>query len=62
VWSETFGEGDIDYRPLATVLRDLRFAGPLIMEQCGEKGTPAELVPVERERRSRQWVREVFGA
>ena len=61
VWSETFGDGDIDYRPLAAALRGLRFDGPLILEQCAETGTPQELPPVERERRSRQWVREVFG-
>ena len=61
IWSQTFGEGDIDYRPLAGLLRETKFAGPLILEQCFEQGTPADLPPVERERRSRQRVREVFG-
>lgn len=62
VWTETLGEGDIDYRRLAAVLRGLRFAGPAIMEQATETGTTAVLAPVERERASCQWVRQVFGA
>lgn len=61
VWSEVLADGDIDYRPLAATLRDLRFAGPLIMEQCFEDGTPQTLTPLERHRRSRDYVRHVFG-
>ncbi len=62
VWAQTLGDGDIDYRPLAAALRALSFDGPAILEQCFEEGTPSDLPPVERERRSRQWVRGMFGA
>ncbi|OGV72741.1 MAG: hypothetical protein A3K19_02890 [Lentisphaerae bacterium RIFOXYB12_FULL_65_16] len=61
IWAQTLCDGDIDYRPLVATLRDLRFTGPMIMEQAIEKGTPTDLAPVERERRSREWVRQVFG-
>jgi hypothetical protein len=44
------------------MLRDLRFDGPAILEQAIEAGTPTDLPPIERERASRQYVREVFGA
>jgi inosose dehydratase len=61
VWTQALGDGDIDYQPLVARLRELRFAGPLIMEQAVEKGTPTDLPPVERERQSRAWVRAMFG-
>jgi inosose dehydratase len=61
VWTETFGNGDIDYRQLAQALADLKFAGPLILEQCVEKGTPRTLPGEERQRRGRAYIREVFG-
>jgi inosose dehydratase len=62
IWTQTLGDGDIDYRRLAAMLRDLRFDGPAILEQAIEAGTPTDLPPIERERASRQYVREVFGA
>jgi hypothetical protein len=57
-WDEVLA---IDYQPLVARLRELRFAGPLIMEQAVEKGTPTDLPPLERERQSRAWVRAMFG-
>lgn len=62
VWTQSMGDGDIDYRRLAAMLRDLRFDGPAILEQAIEAGTPTDLPPSERERASRQYVRDVFGA
>jgi inosose dehydratase len=60
-WTQTLSDGDIDYHRLAAVLQHLAFNGPLIMEQAVETGTPTDLPAVERERQSRQWVRQVFG-
>jgi len=60
VWSETFGDGDIDYRTLAALLKEANFDGPLVLEQCQETGTPQELDPTERHRRSCAYARQVF--
>jgi inosose dehydratase len=61
IWSEVLEDGDIDYRPLATWLKERNFSGPLIIEQARERGTPQTMPSVERLRRSRAWVRETFG-
>jgi inosose dehydratase len=61
IWSEVFDAGDLDYRPLANELKSNGFNGPIVVEQCFETGTPQTLTPVERHRRSREYVREVFG-
>lgn len=61
VWTEALGEGDIDYKPLAALLNEMDFAGPLIIEQCVEKGTPRGMSGVERQKLSRQYVKKTFG-
>jgi len=62
VWSETFGEGDIDYPALAAALHKLKLQPHLVLEQAPEKGTPQTIGPVEIHRLSRQYVDRVFGA
>jgi inosose dehydratase len=62
VWSETFGDGDIDYRALARQLRDAGIRPLLVPEQGPERGTPQTLEPAEVHRRSASYVREVFAA
>ena len=61
VWTEALGDGDIDYRRLAAEIKTLGFTGPITVEQCFEPGTPQMLTPVERHRRSREYVRQIFN-
>jgi inosose dehydratase len=61
VWSETLGDGDLDYRAIAAKLAALRFDGPLIVELALEKDTPQARPLVESARMSREYVRAVFG-
>jgi inosose dehydratase len=61
VWSETLGDGDLDYRAIAAKLAALRFDGPLIVELALEAGTPQTRPLVESMRLSREYVRDVFG-
>ncbi len=61
IWSETFGEGDIDYPLLAERLKDLGIKPHLVMEIAVEKGTPKTLDPVEAHRQSCAYARKVFA-
>jgi len=60
VWSETFGDGDIDYRTLWKTLV-ARGAKPLlVLEQGPEQGTPQTLEVAEAHRRSCRYAKEIF--
>jgi inosose dehydratase len=61
VWSEAFGDGDIDYRAVAKKLRELGVCPLLVLEQGPEGKTPQTLEPEEVHRRSVRYVREVFA-
>jgi len=61
VWSETFGDGDIDYRALAHKLIEAGVRPLLVLEQGPEGQTPQTLEPAEIHRRSVRHVREVFA-
>ena len=61
VWSETFGDGDIDNIRLAAGLKKLPTMPLIVLEQAPEGGTPKTLVPAEVFRRSAEYVRRVFG-
>jgi len=61
VWTETFGEGDIDYPRLANLLREMNFQGPMTLEQCFETGTELKLPPVERFKRTREAAEKIFN-
>ncbi|RPJ59090.1 MAG: sugar phosphate isomerase/epimerase [Acidobacteria bacterium] len=60
-WSETFGEGDIDYARLAARLKAKRVKPHLVLEVAVEKGTPKTLDPVAAHRKSVEYVQRVFG-
>jgi len=62
IWSETFGEGDIDYASFAQRLLDMRVKPHLVLEQAPENGTPKTMGPVEAHRASVECVRRVFAA
>ncbi len=61
VWTETLGEGDIDYRRLAEQLRTLDVKPHLVLEQAVENGTPNTLDAVEAHRRSRAYAAKIFA-
>lgn len=61
VWSETFGEGDIDYPVLAKHLLDIGVKPHIVLEQAVENGTPKTMTPVEAHRASSQYARQVFA-
>lgn len=60
VWSETFGEGDIDYRALRKALLAMGAKPHLVLEQGPEQKTPQTIDAAEAHRRSCLYVREVF--
>jgi inosose dehydratase len=61
VWTEVFEDGDIDYRPLAELLKHLDFSGPLMLEQCVEEGTPRTMSGMERQKKGREYIKQIFG-
>lgn len=62
VWTETFGDGDIDYRPIADYLRQIRFSGYLSIELAYEKGTNPVRSLEEDLRLSRLYTERIFRA
>ncbi len=61
VWTETFGDGDIDYRAVAKRLLAIGVRPHLVLEQAVEQGSTRTLDPVEAHRRSCEYAREVFA-
>jgi inosose dehydratase len=61
VWSETFGEGDIDYRALWKALAQKGARPLLVLEQGPEQGTPQTIDVAEAHRRSCRYAKDVFA-
>jgi len=61
IWTETFGDGDIDYPALAEHLLKIGIRPHLVLEQAVEAGSPKTLLPVEAIRKSSQYARQVFA-
>lgn len=61
VWSETVGEGDIDFAALAQRLADNGVKAHLVLEHAYEEGTEITLDPVEAHRRSREFLEPLFA-
>jgi len=61
VWTEEFGDGDIDYRALAKYLREIGYRGYLTVELAWEANTKLTRPLVESLKRSRLYAEEVFG-
>jgi inosose dehydratase len=61
VWSETFGEGDIDYRELVKRLVDAGVRPLVVLEQGPEAATPQTLATAAVHQRSVQYARQVFA-
>lgn len=60
VWSETFGDGDIDYRRLARELKAMNIRPHLVIEQCIEAKTPNTMDGVQAHIKDLAMIREIF--
>jgi inosose dehydratase len=61
VWSEDLGDGDVDHRRVKQVLDKIGYDGYYTVELAREAKTKVTRSTEENLRRSRQYVREVFG-
>ena len=62
IWTEAFGEGDIDYPALAQHIQTLGLKPHVVLEQAVEKGTPRTMDAAEAHRRGGEYARRVFAA
>jgi len=62
VWTETFREGDIDYKRLAKELLALKLRPHLVLEQCIEKQTPNTMDAVTAHQKDLQYASRVFAS
>lgn len=60
IWSETFGEGDINYRRVVSELKNIGVRPHLVIEQCVEERTPNTMTAVEAHIADLRAVREIF--
>lgn len=61
IWTETFGDGDIDYPALANHLLKIGVCPHLVLEQAVEASSPKTVDPVEAFRQSSQSARRTFA-
>ena len=61
IWSECFGDGDIDTPRIARELRQAGLKPQLVLEQASENGTPRDLSGVEVLRRSVGYIAQTFA-
>lgn len=61
IWTEDFGDGDIDYQAVAEHLKQIGFQGLLIVELAYRKETRITRSLEENLRISRQYAEKVFG-
>jgi len=61
IWTEVFGDGDIDYPALAKRLAALGAKPHLVLEQAVEKGSPNTMNALEAHRRGQEHARSVFA-
>lgn len=61
IWTEMFGDGDIDYPALAKYLLDIGVKPHIVLEQAVEAGSPSTMGPAEALRKSSQYARRIFA-
>ncbi|MBI4893545.1 MAG: sugar phosphate isomerase/epimerase [Acidobacteria bacterium] len=61
VWSEDFGDGDIDYRQVAAYLKSIKYSGYLSVELAYDKETKITRSLEESLKLSRLYTEKVFG-
>lgn len=60
IWTETFGDGDIDYPALAKYLLNIGVRPHIVLEQAIESGSPNTMSILEAFKQSAQYARRVF--
>lgn len=60
-WSEALGEGDMDYRAIGAVLREIHFQGDAVIELAHERDFKPTRPLRESLRMSREFVRKTLG-
>lgn len=60
IWTETFGDGDIDYAALVEHLLKTGVRPHLVLEQAVEAGSPKTMTAVYASRKSCQCARQIF--
>ncbi len=60
IWSESFGDGDVDYRAVAGFLKHIKYDGLIGIELAYEKGTRPTRPLEEDLRLSREYAEKVF--
>jgi len=61
VWSEWYGDGDIDSKRLAAELKKLPKLPHIVLEQAAEKGTPKTMTSVDVFKKSVAYIRAIFS-
>ena len=62
IWTEAFGDGDIDYRTMTRLVLDLGVIRPhLVLEQCVEQASPHTMNAAQAHRKGVDYARHVFG-
>jgi inosose dehydratase len=61
VWTETFGDGDIDYLRLVKELKAMNVFPHIVIEQCVEEKTPHTMSGVEAHIKNREVFEKVFA-
>lgn len=61
IWTEAFGEGDIDYPRLVQVLNELNLNPLLVLEQAAEEDTPHTMSALEAHKKSQKALRKIFA-
>ncbi len=61
VWTETFGDGDIDYTRLVQELKAMKVFPHIVIEQCIEKRTPHTMTGLEAHIKNRQVCEQIFA-
>jgi inosose dehydratase len=62
IWTETFGEGDIDYTRLTKELAALNLRPHLVLEQCVEKQTPNTMDAVAAHQKDLEYASHIFAS
>ncbi len=62
IWTETFGDGDIDYQALARYLLNIGVHPHIVLEQAVETGSPKTMTTLEAFKKSSRYARRVFAA
>ncbi|CAN5502652.1 hypothetical protein BH23BAC1_BH23BAC1_30470 [soil metagenome] len=61
IWTETFGDGDINYQKLVNELKKFKIQPHLVLEQSVEKESPDTMNAIEAHQKSLAYARKIFA-